>query len=155
MANKRCVACGKHFRNRPQSPNQTYCAEPSCQRERRQKWQLKKLKVDADYRDNKSRAQANWTQKNPDYWRQYRQSHPEYVESNRLKQRERNAARDSSNVAKTDVSAVEFPIISGTYCITLIAVGAVAKKDACTVEIRAISVGDRATPEIVKIGLDP
>lgn len=109
MAKKRCISCDTYFQIRTQVPNQTYCSSPACQRERRQAWQRHKLQIDPDHCDNKSRAQQTWTQKNPDYWRKYRESHPEYVNRNQSMQRERNATRERDTVAKKDVSIVEFP----------------------------------------------
>ena len=52
METKTCNACGHTFTPRPQNPNQTYCTDPACQRERRRRWQQKKRRDDADYRDN-------------------------------------------------------------------------------------------------------
>lgn len=83
MAKKRCVACGSYFQTRTQVPHQSYCSDPGCQRERRQAWQRRKLQTDADHRDNKSRAQRTWAERDPDYWRLYREAHPEYAEANR------------------------------------------------------------------------
>ncbi len=39
MEQKTCNACGRTFAPRPQTPNQTYCNHPECQRERRRRWQ--------------------------------------------------------------------------------------------------------------------
>lgn len=86
MERKRCLACDLLFKPRPQVPHQSYCSAPSCQRERRRQWQRHKLQTDPDYQDNQARAQQAWSQRNPDYSRQYRDSHPEYVERNRNRQ---------------------------------------------------------------------
>lgn len=152
---KRCVACGTYFRIRPQVPHQTYCSAPACQRERRQSWQRNKLLSDPDHRDNKSRAQHSWTQKNPDYWRKYRDSHPDYVERNRSMQRERNGARERGTIAKKDVSAVEFPPLTGVYRLRLVTPGEVAKIDVCTIEITTHTCECASSPMIAKIGRDP
>ena len=60
METKTCNACGHTFTPRPQNPNQTYCTDPACQRERRRRWQQKKRRDDADYRDNDARAGKAW-----------------------------------------------------------------------------------------------
>lgn len=73
-----CVHCGARFIPAPQVPNQAYCSKANCQKERRRQWQKNKLLSDPDYRDNQSRAQKAWTEKNPDYWRQYRQGGLDY-----------------------------------------------------------------------------
>ena len=91
MENKQFAACGQSFQPRPQVPDQTYCSAPDCQCERRKQWQRRKLQTDPDYQDNQARAQQAWTQRNPGYWREYRESHLEYVERNRVRQQERNA----------------------------------------------------------------
>lgn len=155
MAKKRCVACGTYFQTRTQVPHQTYCSNVACQRERRQTWQRRKLQTDADHRDNKSRAQRTWAEQNPDYWRQYRESHPDYVESNRSKQRERNAKRERDIVAKKDASVAEFPPRSGVYKIRLLSPGEIAKIDACTVEITTHRCECSSSITIAKIGRDP
>ena len=60
METKTCNACGHTFAPRPQNPNQTYCTDPACQRERRRRWQQQKRRNDADYRDNDARAGKAW-----------------------------------------------------------------------------------------------
>lgn len=100
MENKQCVACNQPFQPRPQVPGQSYCSAPACQRERRKQWQRRKLQTDPDYQDNQARAQQAWTKRNPDYWLEYRESHPEYVERNRARQLERNAKVTGHTIAK-------------------------------------------------------
>lgn len=72
MPTKICACCGQPFTPRPQVPDQTFCSAPACQRERRLRWQRDKLQSDPDYRDNQSRSQRAWLDRNPDYWRMYR-----------------------------------------------------------------------------------
>ena len=55
---KQCKACGTAFQPHPKVQNQTYCSSPECQRERRRRWQQKKRRDDADYRDNDVRARG-------------------------------------------------------------------------------------------------
>ena len=83
METKTCNACGHPFTPRPQNPNQTYCTDPACQRERRRRWQQKKRRDDADYCDNDARARKAWAAENPAYWKQYRDTNPAYAERNR------------------------------------------------------------------------
>ena len=110
MGNKQCVACGQPFQPRPQVPQQSYCSVPGCQRERRRQWQRLKLQSDPDYQDNQARAQQAWNQRNPDYSRKYRESHPEYVERNRALQHKRNAKNMVDPIAKMDVWTVEITV---------------------------------------------
>ena len=135
---KRCAACRKKFRKRPQAL-QTYCSADKCQRERRRCWQQTKRATDPDYKDNQSRAQQAWAKRNANYWAEYRQVHPEYNERNRKLQRERNGKRKRSPIAKMDVSAPKPHMISGTYLLIPALVDGIAKMDAWTAEIRFIS----------------
>ncbi len=137
MGNKQCVACGQPFQPRPQVPQQSYCSALGCQRERRRQWQRLKLQTDPDYQDNQARAQQAWNQRNPDYWRKYRKSHPKYVERNRALQHERNAKTMMRPIAKMDVSNPVIPLPSGIYHLRLVADAGIAKMDVWIVEITA------------------
>jgi hypothetical protein len=130
------LACGVAFPLRAQSPNQAYCSDAACQRDRRKLWQRERRQRDDDYRDNQARAHARWLAKNPDYWTSYRSAHPEYVERNRAQQRNRGRSQASSNVANMDPSSPALP--SGVYLLT--APGRpIAKMDSWIVEIRVLS----------------
>jgi len=74
MQRLRCAHCNDLFTPAPQVPKQTYCSKPKCQKERRKQWQKNRLQSDPDYRDNQARAQKAWVEKNPDYWRELRQT---------------------------------------------------------------------------------
>lgn len=139
MENKQCVACGEIFCPRPQTPQQSYCPAPACQRERRRRWQQNKRQTDPDYQDNQARAQQAWCKRHPDYWREYRDAHPEYTERNRVQQRKRNGQRRGIQVAKMDASMPLPRLPSGIYRIAEIAAPGIAKKDAWMVEITVIS----------------
>lgn len=106
MENKYCMACGQIFQPRPQTPQQSYCSAPSCQGQRKNRWQRNKLQNDPDYRDNQRSAQQAWLERNPDYWRQYRKSHPTYAERNRSLQRGRNRQATASAIANMDLSLI-------------------------------------------------
>ncbi len=73
MAQMVCASCAQVFAVRSQSPKQTYCSAPECQRERRRRWNKGKLKTDPDYRANQLAAQRAWHARHPDYWQTYRQ----------------------------------------------------------------------------------
>ena len=96
MGTKRCSGCGELFSPRRNVPHQQFCAKGECQRARRARWQREKLKQDPDYRGNQAMAQRRWRDRRRDYWRRYRQSHPEYTARNRVQQRERNRRRRQS-----------------------------------------------------------
>jgi hypothetical protein len=137
---RRCLACGKLFVPCPKVKEQAYCSARECQRERKRRWHKKKMADDPDYRQNRRDWQKRWRQARPDYWRSYRDAHREYVERNRMRQRERNTLRaaSSSPIAKTDASRNESHIIPGRYQLVPLGPGTVAKTDAINVEIRFV-----------------
>ena len=139
MKSNQCAGCGKAFHPRPQTPKQSYCSSPDCQRERRRRWRYARLRSDPDYRDNQSRAQASWAERHPDYWRRYRQTHQDYRERNRALQRERDARRRERVLAKMDVSTGDSPVASGTYRLSPVTRDDLAKMDAWTVQITVVS----------------
>ncbi len=146
MTKRRCAACGCLFEPRRNVPQQRYCCKRECQRARRRRWQRQKLKADADYRANQAAAQRRWRERHPEYWRRYRQSHPDSTDRNRQRQRERNRRRrlaatgpSPPAIANMDAYAPERPIRSGTYRLVPIAAAGVAKMDAYLVEMQVLS----------------
>ncbi|WP_035384469.1 hypothetical protein [Ferriphaselus sp. R-1] len=150
MEYKQCIACGRSFKPRPQIPQQSYCSSPDCQRERRRQWQRHKLQSDPDYQDNQARAQQAWSQRNSDYWREYRASHPKYVERNRALQQERNAKATVAPIAKMDASIPVIPLPSGIYHLRLVTEDGIAKMDVWTVEITVHSSERKPDVDIAK-----
>ncbi|MFZ6673664.1 hypothetical protein [Undibacterium sp. Xuan67W] len=155
MEIKHCVTCGQVFQPRPQVPQQCYCSAKECQRERRRRWQRDKLKHDPDYQDNQARAQQAWSNRNSNYWREYREAHPEYVDRNRTQQRERNQRPQNAAIAKMDVSIPVIPLPSGIYRLHLIVPNEIAKMDVWTVEITAHACQCVPHVEIAKRGRVP
>ena len=140
MGIKRCLACGDALPLNSRVPDQSYCARAECQRERRKLWQRERRQLDDAYRDKQARAQKAWSQGHADYWRRYRDQHPEYVDRNRTQQQARNAAqRRRPTVAKMDASPPTLPLPSGTYRLELKDPEGVAKMDAFTVEITVLT----------------
>lgn len=111
MEKRWCSACGKAFEPRPQSPRQAYCPKEACQQARKRLWQRAKRSTDDDYRENQVLAQEVWHRTHPEYWRQYRESHPDYTASNRQQQQKRNARRADGErvIAKEDASTRRLP----------------------------------------------
>jgi hypothetical protein len=99
------------------------------------RWQRDKIRCDPDYKDNQARAQQAWIKRNPDYWRKYREIHPEYAERNRTQQLERNVRPQNVAIAKMDASIPATPLPSGIYRLCAITPGGIAKMDVWTVEI--------------------
>jgi hypothetical protein len=141
MESRRCEACGQAFWPRPQTPRQSFCGAIDCQRERRRRWQRAKLAADPDYRSNQEQAHRAWAAAHADYWRAWRDRHPEYCERNRHRQRERNRRRQASAaaIAKMDASAPLLPVPSGIYRLVPATADGIAKRDACTVHISVIA----------------
>lgn len=95
-----CLACGKEKTQSPRSNGrQSYCGLKSCQRARKAHWQRRKVNNDRDYRENQKRCYQAWAKNHQQYWRDYRQSHPEYVLRNLILQRRRNLALRGSEKA--------------------------------------------------------
>lgn len=143
MQRRHCAACGASFRPCPQVPQQRFCSQPECQRERRRRWKRRKRRTDADYRVNQAHAQRAWRERHREYWREYRRSHPQYRERNRQQQRLRNARRgaprDMGVIAKRNESQPLEPEFSGTYRLLPVAPELIAKSNAWTVKITALS----------------
>lgn len=139
MESKECAGCGESFHPRSQTPKQTYCSSAACQRERRRRWQQARRQSDPDYRENQARARAAWAERHPDYWREYRRSHPEYRDRNRCQQKSRDARRPERVLAKMDASTRETPVPSGIYRLSPVTRDDLAKMDAWMVRITAVS----------------
>lgn len=137
---RHCRYCGKSFR--PRNRAQHCCSKRECQRKRKNDWQRKKMADDPHYRANQADAQRIWRKKRPAYMKEYRRNHPEYIERNRLQQRERRKRKrelrpdhpllPGGDVVKMDARITQFPVISGTY--QLLPVG-VVKMDAIMVQL--------------------
>lgn len=148
MCKKQCAACNDLFTPRRNVPNQCFCSKPECQRERRRRWQKRKLKEDSDYRVNQAAAQKRWMDRHPDYWYQYRQAHPEYTARNREQQHHRNRRRgravtspSSSVIAKMNEYTSQKGVVSGTYRLIPVAGPEIAKMNEYFVEMRVVSCG--------------
>jgi hypothetical protein len=139
MESKRCAGCGESFHPRTQTPKQSYCASAACQRERRRRWQKARRQADPDYRENQARAQAAWATQHPNYWREYRRTHPEYGDRNRLLQKGRDARRPERSLAKMDASTRETSMPSGIYRLSPVTRDDLAKSDAWMVRITTVS----------------
>lgn len=137
-----CLCCKKKFNPHHAVRHQRYCRDPECQKSRKRKWQKEKLASDSDYRANQSEAQRQWRNRNKDYWKQYRRSHPVYVEANRRAQKERNRRRrGGSGIAKMDELTGKSVIQSGRYRLIPVYNPKIAKMDELIVEIGVISRG--------------
>lgn len=153
-----CANCGTYFILARRQKNPRYCGKPACQRARKAGWQREKMRRDRDYQANQKRCQQDWCKANPGYWKEYRDSHPEQAERNRILQQMRNRKRrvptgvgqyypssdraikmDASLIAKMDASKSSGTpgktSFSGQYWL----VPVIAKMDALKVNIYEIT----------------
>jgi cobalamin-dependent methionine synthase I len=128
-----CLGCQLH---KPANPRlkgpQHYCGERECQRARKNAWQKAQLAANLKYREQQCAALAKWQRKRPwhRYQKEYREAHPEYVEKNRVQQRERNRKHRqhdaSTKIVKMDAFP-QAPVASGFYLLTPCSLEAAAK----------------------------
>lgn len=135
MTARWCAYCARAFDPAPQVPRQTYCSDPACQRERRRLWQVARRLSDPDYLKNQADAQSAWAHRNPDYWKVYRETHPDYVERNRDQQQVRNARRERRAMGAVDIAGLP----AGLYELRPIQNGQIAKMTVWIVHLTVIS----------------
>ena len=104
MTDRRYRYCQQLFQLSRYHPNQLTCSRPDCQRQRRREYHRRKLQSDAEYHQICRDSQEKWRRRNPDYPRQYRQSHPTSVERNRQGQRRRDRQRRLQNLVKNNLA---------------------------------------------------
>ena len=125
MPLRNCAHCGQTFTSCPQVPRQTYCSSSACQRARRQLWLQDRLREDPDYRDNRSRSQRAWLDRNPDYWQSYRA---------KRSQESPLDAKSTSPAAAPNLPA----LAPGLYLLRVLAPPRPAKTDAWIVELTLV-----------------
>ena len=138
MLTRSCAACGKLFFPRPQIPNQQFCSDLECQRERRRRTQAERRANKPATRVNDTQYYRDWRIKNPDYWKCYRATHPEYAERNRIQQRQRNKARKICDIANEAVWPVH-PFIGGLYRLSPVTRRKIANEASWIVKISVLS----------------
>jgi hypothetical protein len=136
---RQCKHCGDLFAPRPNVTHQRYCSKSDCQRSRKREWRKGKLRTDEAYRGNQRDAQKRWRENHGEYWRGYRDSHPEYVERNRVLQRGRNHKRRSVLIAKRDESTSGNLMRSGLYRLIPAGSEGIAKSDEYLVKLDVLS----------------
>jgi len=128
------------FSPNPRVKNQRYCDKEECQRVKKRRWQRQKLKDDPQYRKDQKESQQCWTEQNQDYWKRYRNQHPEYVVRNRLLQKERDQKHRSKNLAKMDALKPISSVKAGSYYL-IPGTADLAKMDALSHKYRLIPIG--------------
>jgi hypothetical protein len=124
--------------------HQSYCDAPKCQRARKAAWQKSKMATDPAYRTQQTEALHDWQKEWPlhQYQKEYRDSHPEYVQRNRELQKNRNQKRSSRlaclKIVKMDAFQNPTPEKSTSYIMNpykLDASGKIVKMDSLVVQL--------------------
>jgi hypothetical protein len=102
MVQRRCRYCEQNFHPSKYQPTQLVCSQPDCQRRRRADYHRQKIAADPEYRQVCRDSPQKWRFRNPDYWRRYREKHPEAVERNREQQRLRDRKRRLGDLANNN-----------------------------------------------------
>ncbi len=89
-----CLHCGKTMPRNPRlkKNKQSYCNAPKCKQAKKSARKKERYHTDPSYRQKHLDRQKLWRLNRPahEYQKQYRESHPEYVECNRALQAKRN-----------------------------------------------------------------
>jgi hypothetical protein len=99
-----CRYCQQFFRPSIYRPQQRVCNQPQCQRQRRSDYHRERVRRDAAYAEDVRASQKKWRQAHPNYWKQYRDKHPEAADQNRKHQRHRDQKRRVVNLAKNNLA---------------------------------------------------
>lgn len=103
MTEKRCLYCKEIFTPHPRKGNkQETCGKPECRKKRKRETDRKWRKANPQWSQERRGKVRAWAKQHPDYWKQYRDDNPEYVEENRRQTKERMRARRQV-FAKQDV----------------------------------------------------
>lgn len=91
ICQKRCRICGEWFMPDARTARfQKACSSASCRQERKRQADRGWRANNPGYRDAVKMRQ--WAAQYPTYWRLWRAAHPDYVERNRMRTRERQKA---------------------------------------------------------------
>jgi len=104
MNDRCCRYCQQLFQPSPYRPQQAVCSQASCQRQRRRDYHCQKIASDPVYRQVCLESPRKWRQAHAGYWKQYRQTHPQQVERNRLRQWRRDQKRRLANLANNNLA---------------------------------------------------
>src|SRR5580765_5178485 len=102
MVERRCRYCERIFQPSKYQLGQSVCSERECQRRRRADYHRQKIAADPEYRLVCRDSPQKWRSRNPDYWRRYREEHPEAVERNRQRQHVRDQKRRLRDLANNN-----------------------------------------------------
>jgi hypothetical protein len=87
---KRCVVCHRWYEPDPRiGEDQLACGREECRKERKAEYDREWRKSNPGYGSGQKVKQQAWAKANPNYWRHYRKTHPDYVERERERMRSR------------------------------------------------------------------
>jgi hypothetical protein len=146
MGKMRCAHCKRIIPANPHITNQTHCSREACRKDKKRLWQRQKLATDSDYKENQRDCWKAWIERNPGYWKEYRKSHPQSADRNRLRQRERN--RERRRIAKMDTFEPISQVTPGTYYLVPEKTGeeVIAKMDTLACRITVILIPCQDSP---------
>jgi len=104
MSERHCRFCDQQFLPSPFHPQQVVCFQPACQQQRRAASRRQKLLSDPEYRQVCRDSARKWRDQHSEYWRQYRATHPQSVERNRARQRQRDQRRRLLDLANNHLA---------------------------------------------------
>jgi hypothetical protein len=99
-----CRYCQEIFQPSIYRPQQSVCSQPDCQQQRRSDYHRERIQRDATYAADVRASQRKWREAHPEYWKQYREQHPESVVRNRQQQQRRDRKRQVVNLAKMNLA---------------------------------------------------
>jgi hypothetical protein len=134
-----CHHCGQTATgNHRLKKKQKYCSAKACQQARIRTWKNRKYKQSKRFKTKSLSAQASWRKKRPahEYQREYRSSHPDYEERNRIQQSKRNEKRKKeprSLVVKTNALVLQ-PRDDGAYILSKVKKELIVNRNALTLQ---------------------
>lgn len=104
MNDRRCRYCGQLFQTSPFRPQQAVCSQLSCKRQRQRDYHRQKIASDPVYRQVCLDSPRKWRAAHPQYWKRYRQDHPQQAERNRRQQHFRDQKRRLVHLANNNLA---------------------------------------------------
>jgi hypothetical protein len=102
MGIRQCRYCERSFQPSKCQPRQSVCGDTACQRRRRADYHRQKIAADPEYRQVCLDSPQKWRSRNPEYWRQCREQHPQAVERNRQQQHVRDQKQRLRDLANNN-----------------------------------------------------
>ena len=113
MLQRPCQLCQRPFTHSRFHPEQTVCKTTECQQRRRREYHRRKVAEDSVYRQVCNDSSQKWRSQNPDYWKRYREAHPDKAGQNRALQQTRDQKRRVRDLANNNLAATQAFIVEG------------------------------------------